>query len=465
LNTSQPLTIDEPDPDELVIDTAPVFWPLLEPARYKGAYGGRGSAKSHFFAELLVDEALSFPGDAGEGMRAVCIREVQKTLKESAKRLIEDKIQTLGVGQEFRVYEDRIQTPGDGVIIFNGMVDHTSESIKSLEGYHRAWCEEAQSLSNRSLTLLRPTIRWEDTKRGMTSQIWASWNPRYPTDAIDIFLRQNAPPGSIVVESNWRDNPWFPKVLEDERQHDKASLLPEEYAHIWEGEYESVGDNQFIPRGIVKAAREADIHAEAHDELIMGVDVARMGADEIVFAVRRGRDATTEPWLFFRKMDTMETASRVAREIDRLGPDACFIDMGGVGAGVYDRLNQLGYVDRGVVIGVDSSRKSDGRGSAKTANKRAEMWQVMKDWLAQGQVSIPNDMTLEAQLTGVLYKHDTNNAILLERKDDPRRVKLGIPSPDRADALALTFAYAVAKRGERDWDYEEPRGRSGTTGY
>ena len=442
---------------ELVIDTAKVFWPLLKPARYKGAHGGRGSAKSHFFAELLVEEALRFPGDSGEGMRAVCIREVQKTLKESAKKLIEDKIVALGVGKDFRVFEEKIQTPGDGIISFTGMADHTAESIKSLEGYDRAWWEEAQTASQRSIKLLRPTIRKDN------SELWWSWNPRYPTDPVEILLLQSPPPGTVVVESNWRDNPWFPGVLKDEREHDHATLSPEEYEHIWEGKHEQVGENQFIPAGIVSKARKAAAETTRMDEFCLGVDVARMGSDEIVIANRRGRDARTEPWKFFRKMDTMETAARVAKEIDRLGPDAVFVDIGGVGAGVYDRLRQMGYRQ---VIGVDSATKSNDLGSAKTANKRAEMWQRMKDWLAQGRVAIPDDPQLEAQLTSVQFHHDTNNAILLERKDAPRRSKLGLPSPDRADALALTFAYPVSKRGYDDDDFEETaRGRSEATGY
>ena len=143
----------------LQIKTPEVFEPLLRPSRYKGAHGGRGSGKSHFFAELLVEEAFLNPG-----LRAVCIREVQKSLKESAKRLVEDKIQTLGLGKSFEVLRDEIRTPGGGVIIFQGMQDHTAESIKSLEGFDRAWIEEAQTLSDRSLTLLRPTIRKEGSE-------------------------------------------------------------------------------------------------------------------------------------------------------------------------------------------------------------------------------------------------------------------------------------------------------------
>jgi phage terminase large subunit len=148
----------------LKIPTAKIFEPLLEPARYKGVFGGRGSGKSHFFAELLVETC-----QAERGTLAVCIREAQRTLAQSSKRLIENKIAALGLGDRFKVFSDEIETPGDGLVIFRGMQDHTSESIKSLEGFRIAWVDEAQTLSARSLSLLRPTIRAE------SSELWASW--------------------------------------------------------------------------------------------------------------------------------------------------------------------------------------------------------------------------------------------------------------------------------------------------
>jgi Phage terminase large subunit len=107
---------------------------------------------------------------AERGTLAVCIREAQRTLAQSSKRLIESKIASLGVGNGFRIFNDKIETPGDGIIIFRGMQDHTSESIKSLEGFGIAWVDEAQTLSARSLSLLRPTIR------AQRSELWASWN-------------------------------------------------------------------------------------------------------------------------------------------------------------------------------------------------------------------------------------------------------------------------------------------------
>ena len=149
----------------LKIPTARIFEPLLQRARYKGAYGGRGSGKSHFFGELLVETC-----QAERGTSAVCIREAQRSLAQSSKRLIESKIAALGLRHQFKVFSDKIATPGDGIIIFRGMQDHTAESIKSLEGFRIAWVDEAQNLSARSLSLLRPTIRAKG------SELWASWN-------------------------------------------------------------------------------------------------------------------------------------------------------------------------------------------------------------------------------------------------------------------------------------------------
>jgi phage terminase large subunit len=253
----------------LAIETAAVFEPLLHPARYKGAYGGRGSGKSQFKAGLIVEDALRFPGEAQEGMRAVCIREVQKSLKHSAKSLIESKLRDFGLGERdgFKVYNEVIKTPGDGLIIFQGMQDHTADSIKSLEGFHRAWVEEAQSLSALSLQLLRPTIRWENARLGLTSEMWFSWNPRRKVDPVDEMLRADPPTGSVVVRANWSDNPWFPAVLEAERQ-DCLRATPEQYDHIWEGGYATVNAGAYYAASIEAAKREGRIGNLAADPLM-----------------------------------------------------------------------------------------------------------------------------------------------------------------------------------------------------
>ncbi|MCA0358724.1 MAG: PBSX family phage terminase large subunit [Proteobacteria bacterium] len=213
----------------LQVPVARVFAPLLAKSRYKGARGGRGSAKSHFFADLLVTRAV------GIETRAVCVREVQKSIARSVKQLIEDKIRGRGLAHFFRILETHIEVvagPGKGGRIdFQGMQNHTADSIKSLEGYDIAWVEEAQSLSQRSLDLLRPTIR----KAG--SEIWASWNPESPDDPIEQLLcGANPPSGTIVVTANYVDNPWFPEELREEMEVDRLRD-PDKFAHIWLGQY------------------------------------------------------------------------------------------------------------------------------------------------------------------------------------------------------------------------------------
>lgn len=239
----------------LQIKTARVFAPLLQAARYKGAFGGRGSGKSHFFAELLVERCLIEKTDW------VCIREVQKTLNQSAKKLIETKIEAFGVGHLFEVQSSLIKTPFGGQIIFQGMQDHTADSIKSLEGFDGAWIEEAQSLSQRSLDLLRPTIRKEQ------SELWFSWNPRNKRDPVDVMFRGDKKPSDVIsVNANWRDNPEFPNVLEQERL-DCFNNEPDKYGHIWEGEYEAVTDGAYYARHINEAKNANRICGVPKDNL------------------------------------------------------------------------------------------------------------------------------------------------------------------------------------------------------
>jgi phage terminase large subunit len=211
---------------ELRIKTARKYLPLLNAeARYLGAHGGRGSAKSHFFAELWLDENVQDKYDF------VCLRETLKSLEFSVKKLLELKIQTYNAGAYFDVQDRRILTTHGGVTIFEGMQNHTADSIKSLEGFDRSWFEEAQAATDKSLTLLRPTIR----KVG--SQLWFSWNPDQPTDPVDVLLRgENPPPRSVVIEVNYEDNPWFPDELREEMEYDKRRD-PDKFAHVWRGQY------------------------------------------------------------------------------------------------------------------------------------------------------------------------------------------------------------------------------------
>ena len=248
----------------LKIKTAKVFLPLLEPARYKGAYGGRGSGKSHVFADNLVDDAITEPGKSGEGLRSVCLREVQKDLAQSSKQLIEAKLRTykLGEAQGFKVFRDVISTPKDGIIIFKGMNDYTADSIKSLEGFKRGWWEEAQTATAYSLQLYRPTFRADGSER------WFSWNPRRKLDPVDLLFRgAETPESCISVRANWSNNPFFTDDLEQERL-DTLRMSPDQYPHIWDGEYVSVIVGAYYADSLVKARADGRIGHVSADPLM-----------------------------------------------------------------------------------------------------------------------------------------------------------------------------------------------------
>lgn len=279
----------------LVIDTPRVFLPLLaqndakgHPARYLGAHGGRGSGKSHFFGEMLIERSIMQKTDA------VCVREVQKSLDQSVKKLLEEKIEAMNAGAYFEVQDKKILSKLGGLIIFQGMQNHTADSIKSLEGYDVLWGEEAQSLSQRSIDLMRPTIR----KPG--SQLWFTWNPDLETDPIDALLRcESPPPGTIIVQANYRDNPKLPQVLRDELEYDQRRD-PDKFAHIWLGEYRRNSEARVFRNWTIE---EFDVDPKA---------ILRQGAD---WGFSVDPSVLVQCWIEGRKLYVPYEAYRVGCEI------------------------------------------------------------------------------------------------------------------------------------------------------
>jgi phage terminase large subunit len=209
----------------LDIPTPRAYLPLLPRRQFKGAKGGRGGAKSRFYADKLIESCVS------EHTRAACVREVQNSIKDSVKQLLEDSIGRFKVGHKFKITEREIVGPRDSLIVFRGLQNHTATSIKSLEGFNRAWYEEAQSLSQKSLDLATNTFRTEDSEQ------WFSWNPDLAKDPVDTFFRENKDdPDFVCVEVNYYDNPWFPDVLRKNMERDRQRD-PEKYGHIWLGGY------------------------------------------------------------------------------------------------------------------------------------------------------------------------------------------------------------------------------------
>ena len=414
----------------LRIETAPVFVPLLTPARYKGAWGGRGSGKSHFFAELLVEECLLHPGT-----RAVCIREVQKTLKDSAKRLVEDKIREFGVaeGHGFRILNDWIETPGGGQITFQGMQDHTAESIKSLEGYRIAWVEEAQSLSARSLQLLRPTIRTEG------SELWFSWNPRRKTDAVDQMLRgESLPTGAAVVRANWSDNPRFPAVLEQERQ-DCLRTTPEQYEHVWQGAYATVLEGAYFAQPLAQARADGRIGRVAADPLLTlraFVDIGGTGARADAFVIWIGQFCGKE----LRVLDHYEAVGQpLATHLNWMRgagytPDRCQFWLPHDGA-QNERITDASYESALRSAGYRVTVvPNQGKGAAKARIEAARRL-FPSIWF--------NEATTAAGLDALGWYH--------ERKDEARGIGLG-PEHDWSSHSADAFGLMCVA-------YEEPKSK------
>lgn len=281
--------------------------PLQQPMRYKGASGGRGSGKSHFFAEEAVERMVRHP-DA----RIVCIREVQRSLKFSAKALVEAKIRELGVADLFAILTTEIRRKGGaGVMIFEGMQDHTADSIKSLEGFDIAWVEEAQSISQRSLDLLTPTIRTEG------SELWFSWNPDRRTDAVDQFFASGRD-DMVRVHTTYRDNPFLPSTLRKEAEA-MRSTDPEKFGHVWLGEYDLGGRGRVYSKFLDQPFPEGNVDASVQDyggDLYVGQDF-NINPMASILAVRAVDECHVLDALLLPTSNTEEVCEEIRRRYPR----------------------------------------------------------------------------------------------------------------------------------------------------
>jgi phage terminase large subunit-like protein len=203
--------------------------PLLQPKRFKIVHGGRGSAKSHTVAQILLVR-----GDC-ETLSILCGRETQASIKQSNYKLFKKYIKKLGMAHRYQCLTSEIRNLATGTVInFIGLAEHTSESIKSYEDFDIVWVEEAQSVGKESWTMLIPTIRKD------RSEIWATFNPTRATDYVYHRFVANKDPRALVIEMNWRDNRWFTEENEQERQRD-MKLGDAFYKWTWEGKLRSAG--------------------------------------------------------------------------------------------------------------------------------------------------------------------------------------------------------------------------------
>jgi len=272
----------------LPIETPRWCLPLLNgdrgKPRYRGAKGGRASGKSHFFGEAVIERLIEEPNT-----KIICIREVQKSLEFSSLQLLKDKINKMGVGHYFEIQKNRIMTvKGKGIVIFQGMQDHTAESVKSLEGFDVAWVEEAQSMSNRSLELLDPTIRKEG------SELWFSWNPNLDTDPVEQIFKNND--NAVLVHVNYLDNPFVTDATKEMAKRTRANNVLK-YNHIWLGDYMKEVEGALWNGDMLQASRVNKDEIPDLTRIVVAIDPSVTGnakSDEtgIVVAGRTANDDT-----------------------------------------------------------------------------------------------------------------------------------------------------------------------------
>ena len=389
---------------------APKLEIFREHHSYKLAYGGRGGAKSWGFASLLIQKL------SNEKRLLLCCREVQNSIADSSKKLLEDTIERLGLpGWEIKK-ETLENTITGSTVIFKGLFNmRAANSLKSLEGITDCWIEEGQSLSADSLKLLLPTIRRDG------AEIWACWNSISPDDPIErLKTRKDA----VVVKINFFDNPFVTQRLLDEMAAD-FNYNEDEAIHTWLGEYRKQADNAIYSRVSVKNAMERKVSTEG--DYSVGIDPARFGSDKSVITVRKGLQVIQQKE--YSKLDGVHLADEYEKLVEYRKDVCTKIDGGGCGASVIDVLKSRGYQN---IVEINFGEKPMDNDRYDSA--ASEMWFS----LDIANVGIPNDDELLQQLSDRRYSYNHKTQKVVEKKDDYKKRHSG-KSPDKADSLLLCF--------------------------
>jgi len=412
------------------------LFPLLEtPNIHNVIEGGRGGAKSRSIAGLIVWVMAQCP------LNIICGREVQKSLADSSFAMMREEIYRQNRGHLFNIRESRnlISSKTGGRAVFIGLKEHTVDSIKSYEGFHWAWLEEAQSISKKSLDVLIPTLRTDEWFEidfdGIKYQFplrmfLYTMNPFTWDDAIRAVLPETREDVQII-KINYYDNPWFPESLEAERKEAKRVMLPDEYDRIWEGiPYEDT-ERAIITRKQVNGA--IGRKASQDGGIVVGADIARFGADRTVFVKRQGMKVIDIKVL--SKVDTQESA-RILNDFatHKVGKDTVkgriIVDDTGVGGGVTDKLQDLGAK----VVPINFGRRASNK--KKYPDIISEMWFNLADCI--DEAGFPNDKELLIELSSRHYKYTQDERRKVESKEEYKK-RTGRRSPDIADAMILCY--------------------------
>lgn len=388
--------------------------------RHRLIVGGRGKGASWSIARILLLQGMQRP------MFNACVREVQKTIRHSVKKLLDDTIKEFGWEYFYRSTDNEIKGNNGTLFAFFGLHDYNADNIKSLEGADACWVAEAQTISRRSINILRPTIRKDD------AVMWWDFNPRYETDPIWIDYIVNKDPDATVALVNWKDNPWFNKALQSEKRADYLRN-EEEARHIWEGEIRSSGDTFVCPAKLVDVAMKENHIAVPEGAIVVGADIAHQGGDEIVFYKRHGNKVID------RYTNTKMSAPETKRALKAFMVDTSVIlniDNGSLGMAIADDMEEAGYIVNRINFG---GRPVD---TEHYENVTTEMYFQLRDKLTF--IDMPNDEELRNQLIQRKYMYINGSrgyeVMRIESKADFSEHMTGVnKSPDRADAMVLCF--------------------------
>ena len=405
------------------------YEPLFnDPHTHNIITGGRGGAKTRTVGSLIVEIMKQSP------LNVICGREIQKSLKESSFAVMKNEIERSDYGDYFTIRESdsTITSWTGGRAVFTGLQQHTTDSIKSYEGFHWVWIEEAQSVSKKSLEVLIPTLRtdgWFEIDMGGVKfqfplrMFLYTLNPLSWDDPINLVLpeiRQD----TQRITVNYYDNPWFPKSLEEERLEAKKTMPPDEYLRIWEGIPYENAEAAILTRKAVLEAQER--RASTDGGITVGADIARFGSDRTVFVKREGMQVIDVK--IMQGKDTQEVARALAHFADG---GRIIVDDTGVGGGVTDKLRDMGKQVTAINFGSAANDKK------RFPDIISEMWFNLADQI--GMIGLPKDNDLLNELTGRYFRYTPDERRKVESKEEYKK-RSGKRSPDLADALILAFS-------------------------
>ena len=388
-------------------------------ARYYALYGGRASGKTWSAAIHSILMGREYR------VRTLCLRQFQSNIQQSVYTVLKDTIFRLELQREFDMLSTEIRHKRTGSTWqFYGIARNIQE-IRGIEGVDVTWIEEAAQLTQEQWDILRPTLIRNDY-----SMIWLIWNPLNRTDFVWQRFVEHPHDHAVVMKQNYTDNPFLPQpIKEDIEELNRED--EESYKHIYLG-VPNEGDEKALFTFVeIEESISRDAAVDMSGAFTMAVDVARYGKDSSVVSKRRGYKifGLTE----YRSYSTTELASATAKVIQELDrrPNAVFVDTIGVGAGVFDRLEELGHNG---LIEANVSMKADDNDTYY--NKRAEIYFRLRDWVRKGGM-LPNDADLKEELLAITYSFAPNGKMKIDEKDKIKE-KIG-RSPDKADSVALHF--------------------------